>query len=376
MADKELIKATKRAFSALLESTTGESKNHSKSGQSEITSGPRIKQIKLAPNDESTSPDKTKILYNPIDKNDFMRRLATFMDSTWFVKPDLLSPVECAKYGWINIGEDWLKCEYCGECMLVKIVPDIELEERLIEQYHKGLTSAHSITCPWRERHCDDYIYKIPLSVHVEILKEFQARTLSLIQLNDKLPIIKTELTEEFIETIISVMPQESKTVERDILAAAGCLSLFRWEYELIDGLDMLKCPFCFRKCALFNYRNIAKQREIQQQDKGDNEDNNKQTAEDTSDSNVNDNIMVSLDLKFDTELEHRWYCAWITGDGKSIVNKTAEELAKRRPGWHITLEGIVNCSVPFDPAKKNEEQLADVRINELRNVLSPKKSN
>jgi hypothetical protein len=48
-------------------------------------------------------------------------------DSTWFVKPDLLSPVECAKYGWINIGEDWLKCEYCGECMLVKIVPDIEL---------------------------------------------------------------------------------------------------------------------------------------------------------------------------------------------------------------------------------------------------------
>lgn len=103
MADKELIKATKRAFSALLESTTGESKNHSQSGQSEITSGPRypkivflsaifilsifsysfsrIKQIKLAPNDESTSPDKTKILYNPIDKNDFMRRLATFMIS-------------------------------------------------------------------------------------------------------------------------------------------------------------------------------------------------------------------------------------------------------------------------------------------------------
>lgn len=151
-------------------------------------------------------------------------------------------------------------------------------------------------------------------------------------------------------------MPQESKTVERDILAAAGCLSLFRWEYELIDGLDMLKCPFCFRKCALFNYRNIAKQREIQQQDKVVNEDNNTQNAEDTS--NVNDNIMVSLDLKFDTELEHRWYCAWITGDGKSTVNKTTEELAKRRPGWHITLEGIVKCSVPFDPVKKNDEQL------------------
>lgn len=40
MADKELIKATKRAFSALLESTVGETKNKSQSGQSEI-SGPR-----------------------------------------------------------------------------------------------------------------------------------------------------------------------------------------------------------------------------------------------------------------------------------------------------------------------------------------------
>jgi hypothetical protein len=154
-------------------------------------------------------------------------------------------------------------------------------------------------------------------------------------------------------------MPQESKTVERDILAAAGCLSLFRWEYELIDGLDMLKCPFCFRKCALFHYRNIAKQREIQQQDKEDNRDNNnKQNAQDNSDSNIDDNTIVSLDLKFDTELEHRWYCAWITGDGKSAVNKTAEELIKRRPGWHITLEGIVRCSIPFDPTKKNDEQL------------------
>ncbi|GBC02060.1 hypothetical protein RclHR1_04430010 [Rhizophagus clarus] len=285
--------------------------------------------------------------------------------------------------------------------MLVKIVSDTEIEESLIDHYHKGLVSAHSVTCPWRERHCDDFIYKVPLSLDTDILKEFQARTSSLIQLGDKLPVIKTELTEEFIETIISVMPQESKTVEREILATAGSLSLFRWEYELIDDIDMLKCPFCFRKCALFHYRNIAKQREIQQQEKRDNEDNNKQQEkrdneddnnkqqekrdneddnnkqkeQDTNDSNIDDNIIVSLDLKFDTELEHRWYCAWITGDGKSTVDKSAEELVKKRPGWHITLEGIVRCSVPFDPTKKNDEQLADIRINELRYALSPKKS-
>ncbi|RIA91475.1 C3HC zinc finger-like-domain-containing protein [Glomus cerebriforme] len=305
-----------------------------------------------------------------------MRRLATFSDSTWFAKPDLLSPVECSRYGWVNIDEDWLKCEYCGERILVKISPNIEIEKSLIEQYHEGLTSSHSATCPWRERHCDDYIYKVSLSPNPVILKEFQIRSLSLIQLGNKLPVIKTEITEEFIETIISVMPQESKTVERDILASAGCLSLFGWEYELIDGLDMLKCPFCFRQCALLTYRNIAKQKEIQQQqDKGDKENNNnEQNAEDTSNNHIDDDILASLDLTFDTELEHRWYCAWITGDGKSTINKTAEELTKKRPGWHITLEGIVRCSIPFDPKKKSDEQLADVRIKELRNTFSPRK--
>jgi len=151
-------------------------------------------------------------------------------------------------------------------------------------------------------------------------------------------------------------MPQETETVEQDILATAGYLSLFGWEYELIEGLDMLKCPFCFRQCSLLNYRNIAKQREVQ-----DNESNkNGENIQDTSDIHIrtDDDKVTSLDFTFDAELEHRWYCAWITGDGKSTVNKTAEELEKKRPGWHITLEGIVRCSIPFDPKKASDEQL------------------
>ncbi|SRR6266498_1329324 len=97
--DHEFIKATKRAFSALLESARGEPKSKS---QIEEISEPRYfnyinsfliyaslihfcffrtKQIKLAPSEDSTSPNNSKVLYNPIDKNDFMRRLATFMIS-------------------------------------------------------------------------------------------------------------------------------------------------------------------------------------------------------------------------------------------------------------------------------------------------------
>src|SRR5688572_24945619 len=99
-------------------------------------------------------------------------------------------------------------------------------------------------------------------------------------------------------------MPQETETISRDILATAGCLSLFGWEYELIDGLDMLKCPFCFRQCLLSNYRNVAKQREIQQkqnkEDLQDNESNNNgENAQDTGSSHTgtDDDKMTSFDL-------------------------------------------------------------------------------
>jgi hypothetical protein len=155
-------------------------------------------------------------------------------------------------------------------------------------------------------------------------------------------------------------MSQESKTIEQDILIAAGCLSLFGWEHELVEGLDMLKCPFCFRQCALLNYQNIAKQREIQQQDKGECQENEENDNE--QNSQIDKDKVVSLDLMFDAELEHRWYCAWITGDGKSKVNKTAEELTKKKPGWHITLEGIIRSCIPFDPEKGSDAQLVQIK--------------
>ncbi|CAG8479489.1 432_t:CDS:2 [Funneliformis mosseae] len=295
MVDNDFIRSAKRALSALLESARGEPGSKYKSEESEETSEPGAKQLKLSQNEDfSTSP-----------------------------------------------------------------------KEKMIVHYHEGLSNAHASTCPWRERHCDDFIYKISLALDQSILKGFLTRASPLIQLGDKLPVIKVEINEEFTQTINAVMPSEAKTVDQDILIAAACLSLFGWEYELIDGLDMLKCPFCFRQCPLINYRNIAKHREIQQKrDKGILQDNQKD-EENTQDMEI-------LDLKFDTELEHRWYCAWITGDGKPNVNKTSEELTKKKPGWHITLDGIVRSSIPFNP--NTSVDLTDLRLSELRNNLSPSK--
>ncbi|CAI2181750.1 8230_t:CDS:2, partial [Funneliformis geosporum] len=347
--DNDFIRSAKRALSALLESARGETESKN---ISEEISEPRAKQVKLFQNeDDSTSPNKPKVFYNPIDKNDFMRRLATFMISF------LLSffPVECARYGWINISEDFLKCEYCGEQML----------EKMTVQYHEGLSSAHASTCPWRERHCDDFIYKISLSLDRSLLKEFQTRALPLIQLGDKLPVIKVEVTEEYVKLIISVMSNEVKNIGQDILTSASCLSLFGWEYELIEGLEMLKCPYCFRQCSLSNYLNIAKHREIQQKQDKEN------LQDDESDKNEQNTQDIETDLTFDIANEHRWYCAWIAGNGTPIEYETSDEQMKQKAGWQITLNGIANCSFLFSP-KDASVELVDFRLNELRDNLSP----
>lgn len=52
----------------------------------------------------------------PWDRGDLFRRLATFRSSTWFCKPAVISPVECARRGWTNTAADLLSCEVRSSC--------------------------------------------------------------------------------------------------------------------------------------------------------------------------------------------------------------------------------------------------------------------
>ncbi|KAF9158661.1 Nuclear-interacting partner of ALK [Actinomortierella ambigua] len=58
----------------------------------------------------SSSPRTKPNRYMPWSREQFHERLSTFKPSTWFDKPQLVNPVECAKYGWVNKGDDRLEC--------------------------------------------------------------------------------------------------------------------------------------------------------------------------------------------------------------------------------------------------------------------------
>jgi C3HC zinc finger-like len=47
----------------------------------------------------------------PWERSDLVRRLRSFRPATWFCKPAPAGPIECARRGWVNAGQDLLSCE-------------------------------------------------------------------------------------------------------------------------------------------------------------------------------------------------------------------------------------------------------------------------
>ena len=51
----------------------------------------------------------------PWSQSDFDCRLKSFGPGTWFAKPDVIAPPECARQGWTNTEMDALGCVSCGK---------------------------------------------------------------------------------------------------------------------------------------------------------------------------------------------------------------------------------------------------------------------
>lgn len=63
----------------------------------------------------------------------------------WAGKPRILSPLMCARYGWINVGCDMLKCSSCQAFLCASLQPTLDFEkcEQNIEATEK--TMSHFI---------------------------------------------------------------------------------------------------------------------------------------------------------------------------------------------------------------------------------------
>lgn len=129
----------------------------------------------------------------PWDRSDLMRRLATFKAMSWFGKPKAVSPVNCARRGWINVEMDVICCEACGARLLFSTPSSWTLQqvEKAAAVFSLKLDNGHKLLCPWINNACDEKLALFPPTPPPALVYNYKERSAKLLQLTS-LPVIST----------------------------------------------------------------------------------------------------------------------------------------------------------------------------------------
>ncbi|XP_069317644.1 zinc finger C3HC-type protein 1 isoform X3 [Eulemur rufifrons] len=240
-----------------------DAKNTSATSQS-VNGSPQAEQPPL----ESTS------------KEAFFSRVETFSSLKWAGKPPELSPLVCAKYGWVTVECDMLKCSSCQAFLCATLQPafDFDRYKERCAELKKALCTAHEKFCFWPDSPSPDRFGMLPLDEHAIVVSEFLDRFQSLCHLDLQLPSLRPEdlktmcLTEDKISLLLHLLEDEldHQTDERKTTSKLGSdiqvhvtaciLSMCGWAYSSSlepMQLSLITCSQCMRKVGLWGFQQI-----------------------------------------------------------------------------------------------------------------------
>ncbi|KAI8811336.1 C3HC zinc finger-like-domain-containing protein [Cladochytrium replicatum] len=265
----------------------------------------------------------------------FEKRLRTYKESTWFGKPDEISPVHCASYGWSNISFDTLECESCKNLLIVKADDSwlhLAFATVALKAYVIQLHESHASFCPWKVRKLGARVPKFPVLSCSGYLDALNARYQTFLDDGDALTglpelSLPPDLTADQIEQLErKVALLQSDSEERKLSRPVLLLALFGWEScsSAAAGVrvhkDCVECRLCLRQIGMWNFAGA-----------------------------LNDGATVGDTLQsFDLVHEHRWYCPWIHEDPAGW-NRTVQTILKpeRISNPNLLPIGRVNVSFP-----------------------------
>ncbi|XP_073008149.1 uncharacterized protein [Typha latifolia] len=133
----------------------------------------------------------------PWDRGDLMRRLATFKAMTWFAKPKVINPVNCARRGWINVEVDVIVCEACGARLLFSTPSSWPLQqvEKAASVFSIKLDTGHKLLCPWIDNICEEAQALFPPTPPPALVESYSELSSSLLRLM-ALPMISSSTIE------------------------------------------------------------------------------------------------------------------------------------------------------------------------------------
>ncbi|XP_044775937.1 nuclear-interacting partner of ALK isoform X2 [Neomonachus schauinslandi] len=163
------------------------------------------------------SPQAEQPPLESTSKEAFFSRVETFSSLKWAGKPSELSPLVCAKYGWVTVECDMLKCSSCQAFLCASLQPafDFDRYKDRCAELKKALCTAHEKFCFWPDSPSPDRFGMLPLDEPAVLVSEFLDRFQSLCHLDLQLPSLRPEdlktmcLTEDKISLLLHLLEDE-----------------------------------------------------------------------------------------------------------------------------------------------------------------------
>ncbi|UYV72632.1 hypothetical protein LAZ67_10000112 [Cordylochernes scorpioides] len=166
----------------------------------------------------------------------------------WRWKPEVLSPAQCAKRGWICVGKDMLECTACHANLCCHLPTSSLAYKECLEELTTQLVTKHQDFCPWSITQKPSRLVYLPKTSRTEALHYLQENFSSLQELERPLPPIRlsseVELDMTKLQQLLSQLgaPQTQASLDRLQLALLG--------WSKMDA-DTITCHRCQRTLYL-----------------------------------------------------------------------------------------------------------------------------
>lgn len=241
----------------------------------------------------------------PWDRDDFTKRLHTFKTQWWFAKPQCLGPVECAGYGWCNVGRDLLSCKVCDVTFTLSTPLEIAFQSgeggTMAARCAESLSSSHAPHCGWRGNPCSSaFAEALSLATQSTAVEAFKERYQGILAAGAH-PALPSCLTEMFVVSELRARPNEFEDLGAAVLALVG------WTAR--SGAEgFLHCEFCNRTLALHNFSGSTDPRDPFAATEAPHKKRRLAALSPNKEGDA---------TRLDPFREHRWFCCWAQGREK-----------------------------------------------------------
>ncbi|XP_075414775.1 zinc finger C3HC-type protein 1 [Tenrec ecaudatus] len=226
------------------------------------------------------SPQAEQCSLESTSREAFFSRVETFSSLKWAGKPLELSPLVCAKYGWVTVECDMLKCSSCQAflCASLQLAFDFNRYKERCAELKQALCTAHEKFCFWPDSPSPDRFGMLPLDEPDVLLCEVVDRFQGLCHLDLQLPSLRPEdlktmcVTEDKISLLLHLLEEEldHRAGEKKMTTKLGSdiqvhvtaciLSVCGWacssSLEPLQ-LPLVACSQCMRKVGLWGFQQM-----------------------------------------------------------------------------------------------------------------------